>query len=95
MTTERSLNEYGDLLSPLDLEDIQQDMVALKESLDSVDPDELKLAIANLEQSAYRIADAMYADAANSNEEDDEEAEGRIRRKAAAPGGPGGLQEGD
>ena len=51
MTTERSLSEYGDLLSPLDVEDIQQDMAALKESLDSADPDE-KLAIANLEQSA-------------------------------------------
>ena len=66
MTTERSLSEYSDLLSPLDVEDIQQDMLALKESLDTVDPDELKLAIANLEQSAYRIADAMYADAANA-----------------------------
>ena len=66
MTTERSLSEYGDLLSPLDVEDIQQDMAALKESL-TRDPDELKLAIANLEQSAYRIADAMYADAAEGD----------------------------
>ena len=66
-----SLAEYGDLLSPLDVEDIQQDMVALKESLDSVDPDELKLAIANLEQSAYRIADAMYADAAEADADGD------------------------
>lgn len=72
MTTERSLGEYSDLLSPLDVEDIQQDMASLKESLDTVDPDELKLAIANLEQSAYRIADAMYADAANSEKDEAE-----------------------
>jgi molecular chaperone DnaK len=68
MTTERSLGEYSDLLSPLDVEDIQHDMQTLKETLETVDPDELKLAIANLEQSAYRIADAMYADAANAEE---------------------------
>ncbi|MCA9543834.1 MAG: Hsp70 family protein, partial [Myxococcales bacterium] len=60
-TTERSLEEYGDVLSPLDLEEIRTDVQTLRLSLDTVDPDELRLAIQNLEQSAYRIADAMYA----------------------------------
>ena len=73
MTTERSLAEYSDLLSPLDVEDIQQDMVTLRESLETVDPDELKLAIANLEQSAYRIADAMYAEASGRDENENED----------------------
>ena len=40
----------------------------LRES--GVDPEELRLAINNLEQSAYRIADAMYNDATNGEEEE-------------------------
>ena len=59
-TTERSLQEYGDLISPLDVEEIHADIDTLKATLDTVDPEELQLAIKNLEQSAYRIADAMY-----------------------------------
>ena len=57
---ERSLQEYGDLISPLDVEEIHADVETLKATLDTVDPEELQLAIKNLEQSAYRIADAMY-----------------------------------
>jgi len=60
-TTERSVEEYGDVLSPLDIEEIRTDIHTLRESLDTVDPEELRLAIQNLEQSAYRIADAMYS----------------------------------
>ena len=62
-TTERSLDEYGDILSPLDVEEIRSDIETLRDSMETVDPEELRLAITNLEQSAYRIADAMY----NSN----------------------------
>ena len=66
MTTEHLFPNIATFMEVHDVEDIQQDMLALKESLDTVDPDELKLAIANLERSAYRIADAMYANAANA-----------------------------
>jgi molecular chaperone DnaK len=62
-TTVRSVEEYAELLSPLDIEDINADVETLRGSLETVDPDELRLAIQNLEQSAYRIADAMYDDA--------------------------------
>ncbi len=62
-TTQRSLDEYGDLISPLDVEEIIADVETLKTVLDTVDPEELRLAIKNLEQSAYRIADAMYDEA--------------------------------
>ena len=69
-STERSVDEYGEVLSPLDIEEIRADVATLKASLNTVDPEELQLAIANLEQSAYRIADAMYneASAAQSDE---------------------------
>ena len=59
-TTERSVQEYGDLISPLDVEEIIADVATLRSVLDTYDPEELQLAIKNLEQSAYRIADAMY-----------------------------------
>ena len=62
-TTQRSLDEYGDLISPLDVEEIIADVETLKAVLETVDPEELRLAIKNLEQSAYRIADAMYDEA--------------------------------
>ncbi len=62
-TTQRSVDEYGDLLSPLDVEEIRHDIETLNDCLNTIDPEELKLAITNLEQSAYRIADAMYNDA--------------------------------
>jgi molecular chaperone DnaK len=63
-TTEEALRNYGKVLSPLDVDEIRNDMETLRSSMNTVDPDELRLAIQNLEQSAYRISDAMYADAA-------------------------------
>ena len=63
-TTDEALRNYGDILSPLDVEEIRNDIETLRASLNTVDPEELRLAIQNLEQSAYRISDAMYADAA-------------------------------
>ncbi|MEE2758313.1 MAG: molecular chaperone DnaK [Myxococcota bacterium] len=72
LTTERSLHEYGDLLTPLDIEDIRTDIQTLNDTLDTVDPEELRLAIQNLEQSAYRIADAMYDDATGDEPDEDE-----------------------
>ncbi|MGC6417145.1 MAG: molecular chaperone DnaK [Bradymonadia bacterium] len=71
LTTERSLHEYGDLLTPLDIEDIRTDIQTLNDTLGTVDPEELRLAIQNLEQSAYRIADAMYDDATNEEADED------------------------
>lgn len=68
-STERSIDEYGDVLSPLDIEEIRADVATLRASLETVDPEELQLAIANLEQSAYRIADAMYNEASAQSEE--------------------------
>ena len=48
------------MLSPLDVEEIRADLQTCKASLDTVDPEELRLAIQNLEYSAHRIYEAMY-----------------------------------
>src|SRR6266849_4844140 len=59
-TTEKSLEEYAQLLTEKDREEIRQDLDGLKSVLGSGDPQKLKEAIQRLEGSAYRIADKIY-----------------------------------
>jgi molecular chaperone DnaK len=60
-TTEKSLEEYGSVLKPEDLAEIRSDLDALKALLPRDDADAIREALARLEGSAYRIADAIYA----------------------------------
>jgi molecular chaperone DnaK len=60
-TTEKSLEEYSSALKPDDLAEIRADMDVLKALLSGSDPVEIKDALTRLEGSAYRIADAIYA----------------------------------
>ncbi len=59
-TAEKSLEEYSALIAPQDVEDIRADLDALKAQVGVDDLAALKEAIARLEGSAYRIADAIY-----------------------------------
>ncbi len=59
-TTEKSLEEYGEMLTPTDVEEIKLDMEVLQKILPSPEPHRIKDAIQRLEGSAYRIADAIY-----------------------------------
>ena len=65
-TTEKSLEEYGNVLQEKDREEIKADLENLKGVLNSGDPGALKEAFQRLEGSAYRIADAIYAGEAKS-----------------------------
>jgi molecular chaperone DnaK len=65
-TTEKSLEEYSSALKPEDLEEIRADLEALKSTLPSDDPPAIKDALVRLEGSAYRIADAIYAQQGNT-----------------------------
>ena len=60
-TTEKSLEEYASVLKPDDLAEIRADLDALKAVLPGGDPGAIKEALTRLEGSAYRIADAIYA----------------------------------
>jgi molecular chaperone DnaK len=60
-TTEKSLEEYASALKAEDLEEIKADLEVLKQTLPSNDPAAIKEALVRLEGSAYRIADAIYA----------------------------------
>jgi molecular chaperone DnaK len=60
-TTEKSLEEYASLITEQDVEEIRADLEILKELLAGENIEELRVAITQLEGSAYRIADAIYA----------------------------------
>ena len=60
-TTEKSLEEYSSALKVEDLDEIKADLEALKQTMPSNDPPAIKDALVRLEGSAYRIADAIYA----------------------------------
>jgi molecular chaperone DnaK len=60
-TTEKSLEEYASALKPDDVAEIRADLEGLKGLLGSADPGVIKEALTRLEGSAYRIADAIYA----------------------------------
>ena len=60
-TTEKSLEEYGSVLKPEDVDEIRADLEALKGLLAGEDAGAIKEALTRLEGSAYRIADAIYA----------------------------------
>ena len=66
-STEASVQEYADVLSPLDIEEILVDVETLKESLSSHDLEEIQLSIQNLEQSAYRVSEVIYQQAMSSS----------------------------
>ncbi|WP_223638781.1 molecular chaperone DnaK [Corallococcus sp. EGB] len=65
-TTEKSLEEYANLLSEKDRGEIQADLERLRSVLNTSDAGALKEAFQRLEGSAYRIADAIYTDQAKS-----------------------------
>ncbi len=63
-STEKSIEEFSDLLGPEDVEEIRQSLAACKEVADRAtieDFDEFKQALTRLETAAHRIADAMYS----------------------------------
>jgi molecular chaperone DnaK len=62
-TTEKSLEEYGSMLSDDEVQDIREDVESLKEVYDGVDVDRIQAAIQRLEGSSHRIAEAMYQEA--------------------------------
>jgi len=66
-TTEKSIEEYGHVLTPKDINEIQADLENLKSVMKLDDPAKVKEALQRLEGSAYRIADAIYADQAKSS----------------------------
>ncbi len=65
-TAEKSLEEYGHVLSDQDRDDIQAYLVELKSVMEGSDIEAMKESIKKLEAASHRMAEAMYAEAAES-----------------------------
>ncbi len=61
-TSDRSLREYSEYLSPAERENLIRDIAHCREMLESDDPDVLADVLDRLEASAHRIAEAMYSE---------------------------------
>ena len=61
-TTERSLQEFASYLTEEETAQIHRDIDQMREMMGGQDKDMVEQAIANLEKSAYKIAEVMYRD---------------------------------
>ena len=66
-TSQRAVEGYGDMISEEDLDMIKEDIKVLKEAMETDDLEAINDYKAQLETSAFRIAEVMY-----SNVDDDE-----------------------
>ncbi|MDP2341298.1 MAG: molecular chaperone DnaK [Deltaproteobacteria bacterium] len=71
-TAEKSLEEYGHVLSDQDRADIAAFLVELKRVLDGSDIVVIRESIKRLEAASHKMAEAMYSEAAEALGEDDE-----------------------
>ncbi len=65
-TAEKSLEEYGHVLSDQDRDDIQAYLAELKGVMEGSDVEAMRESIKKLEAASHRMAEAMYAEAAES-----------------------------
>ena len=65
-TAEKSLEEYGHVLTDQDREDIAAYLAELKSVMEGSDIEATREAIKKLEAASHRMAEAMYAEAAES-----------------------------
>ena len=59
-STEKSLNDYGDKISEEDKNQINEAISALRGSLDSGDPDDIKAKSEALKQASHKLAEEVY-----------------------------------
>ena len=72
--TEKSLEEFADMLSAEDVQEIRDNLATTKDLVEGATRDDfprLKEAVMRLETSAHRIADAMYQDASEGGSDDE------------------------
>ena len=68
-TTEKSLEEYSSMLTARDIAEINEDLESLKSVYDSGDIERVQAAVQRLEGSSHRIAEAMYQEALEDENE--------------------------
>ena len=70
-TTEKALEEYGHVLEDTDQAEIREFVTELKGLLETSDAEAIRESIRKLESVSHKIAEAMYAEAADALDDDD------------------------
>ena len=70
-TSERAVEGYGDVLPKEDLDLIKADIVALKEAMETDDMEAIQQYKAQLETSAFRIAEVMYGEVGGTDDSEE------------------------
>ena len=65
-STEKSLNEYGDKISEADRDEVQSAIEKLRETLNGNDIEAIQVETDALTQASHKLAEVMYAQAAES-----------------------------
>jgi molecular chaperone DnaK len=81
-TTEKSLKEHGDKLSDEDRQPVEAALEAAKKALEGEDMTVLEAAVTKLQETSHKLAEAVYADAAQQE----------AQQKATAGDGAAGGQ---
>jgi len=68
-STEKSLGEYGDKISPEEKTSVQDEVTKCRKALESDDIEEIKTAIANLSKVSHKLAEEMYKKTGESETE--------------------------
>ncbi|NIY79421.1 MAG: molecular chaperone DnaK [Rhodobacteraceae bacterium] len=71
-STEKSMEEHGDKVDPTTIEAIELAIAALKDQLETEDPDKIRSGIQNVTDAAMKLGEAIYkAEQAASGQSDD------------------------
>nr|WP_319248870.1 molecular chaperone DnaK [uncultured Celeribacter sp.] len=75
-STEKSMEEHGDKVDPTTIEAIELAIAALKDQLETEDPDKIRSGIQNVTDAAMKLGEAIYkAEQAKAGEGDDADAD--------------------
>jgi molecular chaperone DnaK len=69
-STEKSMEEHSDKVDPTTIEAIELAIAALKDELETDDPDKIKSGIQNVTEAAMKLGEAIYKAQADDGEED-------------------------
>jgi molecular chaperone DnaK len=68
-STEKSMEEHSDKVDPTTIEAIELAIAALKDELETDDPDKIKSGIQNVTEAAMNLGEAVYKAQADDGEE--------------------------
>lgn len=91
-STEKSLKDYGSKVSDAEKKAIEEKLAALKEAVKGKDTDKIKKGMEELTQASHKLAEAIYKDAAQKQQQAGPKGEGPAQDGAAQEPKAGGAK---